>query len=242
MSAPAQSQRVAIEIQDVTVADLDDISQGNIDLLAPFHDEMEFQPFLPDRIARQSSRLALLLSNPLVQFRKAVLKEDPTKLAGIALWMWTPAGQKPQNLKRRFLETLPRTEDDDEDLWKGLDWEKWNKCWDEWDAVRDRFMNRREHWYLVPLWVKNEYQGQGIGRQLLIEKINECEQASATVPIYLEASKDGKPLYEKLGFEQFGESYYKEMIRWGTRGNEDDLARTRKMTTDYLAETGRTRF
>jgi len=57
--------------------------------------------------------------------------------------MFTSQGQKPVNLKRRMIEG---EEDEEKEIWKGLDWEKWNACWDEWDAIRDLFMRGREHW------------------------------------------------------------------------------------------------
>lgn len=108
---------------------------------------MEHLPHLPDRIERQSRRLAPLVSHPHVDFRKAVLKSTG-ELCGIALWIFTPSGTKPQNLKRRFIEIVREGEEKEreEEDWKGVDWEKWNKCWQEWDAVRDSLMKGREHW------------------------------------------------------------------------------------------------
>lgn len=44
-----------------------------------------------------------------------------------------------------------------------------------------------------------------------------CDAQQPPTPIYLEASKVGKPLYEKLGFEVVGTSDYVEMVRWGKR-------------------------
>jgi len=61
--------------------------------------------------------------------------------------MFTRKGEKPMNLKRRMIEGLSGEEEEKErEDWKGVDWEKWNQCWDEWDAVRQQFMNGREHW------------------------------------------------------------------------------------------------
>jgi predicted GNAT family N-acyltransferase len=39
-------------------------------------------------------------------------------------------------------------------------------------------------------------------------------------PIYLEASSDGKPMYEKIGFVVEGDvnSEYPEMVRWNADG------------------------
>lgn len=122
-------------------------ARGNNETLAPFHNDMEHLPHLPDRIERQARRLAPLLDNPAVDFRKAVLKSTG-ELVGVALWMFTRQGDKPQNLKRRYIEIVRegREKEQEEDDWKGVKWEKWNECWAEWDGVRDGLMNGREHW------------------------------------------------------------------------------------------------
>ena len=73
--------------------------------MAPFHNDMEHLPHLPDRIERQARRLAPLLDNPAVDFRKAVLMST-VELVGVALWMFTRQGDKPQNLKRRYIEIV----------------------------------------------------------------------------------------------------------------------------------------
>ncbi|GAA5989910.1 hypothetical protein JCM5350_004961 [Sporobolomyces pararoseus] len=235
--------RIEVEIKPVTLEDLPAVAQGNIDTLTPFHDSMEHLPHLPDRIERQSKRLSKLLSNPSVDFRKAVLKSTG-ELVGVALWMYTKRGEKPRNLKRRFIEIVRegKEKEEEEEDWKGVDWEKWNQCWDEWDAVRDDLMAGREHWYLVPLWVLPAFEGKGIGRLLLNEKISQCDKLNEpSTPIYLEASKFGKPLYTKLGFRQYGESYYCEMIRWG-EGNEEDYKRCEEKKKEFLAKSGRTEF
>lgn len=146
------------------------------------------------------------------------------------------------NLKRRMIEGLSGEEEEKErEDWKGVDWEKWNQCWDEWDAVRQQFMNGREHWYLVPLWVLPQYAGQGIGRLLLQEKIDECDSTTPSTPIYLEASKEGKYLYPKLGFVQYGESYYEEMVRWG-KGNEEGEKWCEEKKMELLKAKGKTEF
>jgi len=48
--------------------------------------------------------------------------------------------------------------------------------------------------------------------------IDLCDAQSPPTPIYLEADKRGKPLYEKLGFVEVGESEYVEMVRYNKEG------------------------
>ncbi|KAH8679670.1 acetyltransferase-like protein [Tricladium varicosporioides] len=61
-------------------------------------------------------------------------------------------------------------------------------------------MKDKKHWYLELLATRPEYQGKGAAGKLLrwgIEKVDE-----EGVEAYLEASPDGKPIYEYLGFEE----------------------------------------
>lgn len=99
----------------------------------------------------------------------------------------------------------------------------------------------RERIDLVPLWVLPQYAGHGIGRLLLSEKIAECDSTTPTTPIYLEASKEGKYLYPKLGFVQYGESYYEEMVRWG-KGNEEGEKWCEEKKMELLRAKGKTEF
>jgi GNAT superfamily N-acetyltransferase len=81
---------------------------------------------------------------------------------------------------------------------------------------------------LAPLCVKPSAQGQGVGSALLqyvsniVDKDNETDP-NDPVPIYLDASKAGQPVYLKAGYEYFppgpeGKGTGREfpgMIRWG---------------------------
>jgi len=57
-----------------------------------------------------------------------------------------------------------------------------------------------------------------------------CDAETPTQPIYLEASSDGKPMYEKIGFVVEGDinSEYPEMVRWHAdgRGREKEVPNT----------------
>ena len=56
-----------------------------------------------------------------------------------------------------------------------------------------------ELWYLATLAVHPDYQRRGIGRKLVTWGVQQGEKEG--VPVALEASLDGKRLYEKNGFQ-----------------------------------------
>jgi len=65
---------------------------------------------------------------------------------------------------------------------------------------RKRVMGEREHWYLECIATSPEWQGKGAAGKLIrwgLEKVDE-----KGVEAYLEASPDGKPVYEHFGFRE----------------------------------------
>ncbi|KAH6683874.1 acyl-CoA N-acyltransferase [Halenospora varia] len=61
-------------------------------------------------------------------------------------------------------------------------------------------MEGKKHWYLEILGTRPEYQGKGAAGRLLRWGIGKADEEG--VEVYLEASPDGKPIYEYLGFEE----------------------------------------
>ncbi|CZR59174.1 uncharacterized protein PAC_09066 [Phialocephala subalpina] len=61
-------------------------------------------------------------------------------------------------------------------------------------------MKGRKHWYLEFIATRPDYQGKGAAGQLLRWGIERSEEEWAET--YLEASPDGKPIYERFGFEE----------------------------------------
>ncbi|KAK6584495.1 hypothetical protein PZA11_002719 [Diplocarpon coronariae] len=63
-------------------------------------------------------------------------------------------------------------------------------------------MKGKRHWYLELIATTPQYQGKGAAGQLLRWGIARSDEEGTET--YLEASPDGKPIYEHLGFEEVG--------------------------------------
>ncbi|KAF2717253.1 hypothetical protein K431DRAFT_196001, partial [Polychaeton citri CBS 116435] len=63
---------------------------------------------------------------------------------------------------------------------------------------------------LMAMVTRGSYRKQGAGSMLIDWGVNKAKQDR--VPAYLEASSAGKPVYERCGFEQVGET-----IPWDCR-------------------------
>lgn len=68
------------------------------------------------------------------------------------------------------------------------------------EEAMQRGQRREPHWYLAMLGVKTQYQGQGIGGQLLQPILERADREK--LPCYLETSTEGGVrFYQRLGFE-----------------------------------------
>ncbi|GAA6023845.1 hypothetical protein JCM10207_005393 [Rhodosporidiobolus poonsookiae] len=213
----AQTDKVEVDLLPIEDDDLIEVADGNLAAFPTFYGPLEPESIRPNhdiRVRRQANRLRKVLASPHVLGTKAVLAsgEDKGKLVGITLWH--RPGAPIFNLKRRFGEES----DEDSENWVGVDPEAWNGKWGGWDEVRKGIMGEQPHWYLAPIWVIPQYHGKGIGRKLITQVLDMADQQSPSVPIYLEASADGKKMYEKLGFVVEGGGEYVEMVRWSPDG------------------------
>ncbi|GAB1314620.1 hypothetical protein MFIFM68171_04830 [Madurella fahalii] len=90
--------------------------------------------------------------------------------------------------------------DPDVDLWSmTAEPELARRFFTEQNERHEKYMGRREHWYLELICAKPGEMGKGVGKRLLqwgLEKVDAdgCEA-------YLEASPDGRPLFEKFGWK-----------------------------------------
>ncbi|BGP22640.1 acetyltransferase GNAT family [Rhodotorula toruloides] len=214
------AQKPEVELLPVTQEDLPLIAEGHLAAFPTFYAPLEPSSELPShkiRVQRFTHRLSRILSRPDTLWTRANLATGPEKGKFVGLAVWHKPGAPVVNPKRRWVEGVAEESAEDKEAWEHVDMEAWEKVWTEWDAVRARIMDGKDHWYLCPVWVVPGYQGLGIGRKLMQQVLDLCDAQQPSTPIYLEASKEGKPLYEKLGFEVVGTSDYVEMVRWGKR-------------------------
>lgn len=92
---------------------------------------------------RGVARLRTLLHSPHTYCRKATLPDGT--LVGIALWH--RPGAPVFNLKRRLAVEAGRAEGpEEEEMWEGVDLEKWESTWGGWDAMRESLLKGQKHW------------------------------------------------------------------------------------------------
>ncbi|KAF9885571.1 hypothetical protein FE257_012777 [Aspergillus nanangensis] len=68
---------------------------------------------------------------------------------------------------------------------------------------REKWIGEKKHIYCHTVAVHPEYQGRGVGKHLVQWGLDTAEQLQ--VPIYLESTVEGVPLYERTGFQTLQE-------------------------------------
>ncbi|POY76564.1 GNAT family acetyltransferase [Rhodotorula taiwanensis] len=217
-----KATKPAIRLEPITKDDLVTVAEGNIAMFESFYEKLEpadRRPPHPVRVQRHARRFERVLESDMTVCTKAVLAEPhgeapAGELVGIAVWH--RPGAPCVNPKRRSV--LGDEYHGDAHAWQHVDMDKYEQIWTEWDDMRQSLMAGKDHWYLCPIWVKNEYQGCGIGKLLMQEILDKCDKHSPPTAVYLEATPEGAPLYKKLGFVEVGKSEYVEMARWNKDG------------------------
>lgn len=64
--------------------------------------------------------------------------------------------------------------------------------------MHEETMQKRPHWYLEIIVTRTEFQGKGAGGMMMQWGVNKADEDG--VECYLDATPEGKPLYEKFGF------------------------------------------
>lgn len=96
--------------------------------------------------------------------------------------------------------------------------------------MHEEIMADRPHWYLELMMTRRVYQGQGAGRMLMGWGVERADGEG--VECYLDATPEGKHLYERFGFKEetslcfFNETYrHSFMMRGATiKTHEDETA------------------
>ncbi|GAA5822621.1 hypothetical protein JCM11251_004320 [Rhodosporidiobolus azoricus] len=186
----AEKQLPEVELLPLEETDLVTIAAGNLQAFPTFYAPLEPEANRPDhdtRVRRQATRLRKVIANPLILGVKAVLASGPEKGKLVGHALWHRPGAPVVNLKKRLTSPEEETEEEKES-WEGVDTEKWNGKWGEWDVTRARIMKGVPHWYIAPLWVIPGYQGLGIGSKLMQQVLDLADAEEPTTPVYLEAS------------------------------------------------------
>ncbi|CDZ96455.1 GNAT domain [Phaffia rhodozyma] len=171
---------------------------------------VEKQPALDIRIARGVNLRTreAPFDPPYYRFVKATLSSDPSKIVGSAFY-WSPVDRTSTGgelLPEEKAAKLERAEKLERSKSSKLDFEDGDGFdmsfidafkKDIFEKRRDYFLGK-PHWFLELIYVHSDHQGQGVGKALLQWGIDQAE--SQGVPIYLEATEPGRPVYEKNGF------------------------------------------
>jgi hypothetical protein len=95
----------------------------------------------------------------------------------------------------------PKPLDTDLPTWpEGGDAELANHFFGNLFSRRIRVMGERKHWYLELVATRPEWQGKGAAGRLMRWGLEKADEDG--VESYLEASPDGKPIYEHFGFRE----------------------------------------
>ncbi|KAF2665364.1 acyl-CoA N-acyltransferase [Microthyrium microscopicum] len=130
------------------------------------------------------------LSNPAVRMMKAVDTEAGNKVVGAAIWLFPVSAELASQAPVATVSLVGIPEQNHEakaELIKMI------------EAGRKEIMGTREHVYLASIAVRPDAQRQGIGKKLTEWGIDEAQRLE--LPIYLDATPQGKGLYEKFQFE-----------------------------------------
>jgi len=147
-----------------------------------------------------------LVGLPGTYLVKATDTGNNDEFLGFAGWQ-TPERKPLMNLFRRdavdklnFAKRVGWTEGEVEEMWSNVDTSLCDAALGGYDAVRHEIMDDEGHWFLAPLWVFPEHQGQGVAGLLLRHVMAIADSYSPPQPMYLEAHPTARPIYERLGW------------------------------------------
>ena len=134
------------------------------------------------------------------------MNKDSAVFLGFAKWVLVPEGCHHVPGVLHFTEGLVETGVDGVKLDAvelAGDVELAKSFFAEQSERHERFMGERRHWYLELICTRPEGRGMGAGRELVrwgVERADREDKGERACEMYLEASPQGRPLFEKFGF------------------------------------------
>ena len=149
-------------------------------------------PSTPENIDSLTRKCVEAEKDPHVRFMKAM---DPTgQIVACAKWLLYPNGNTEEELDEMFKmpTTFPET---------------WNPIFQYLNDNRREAMGRRPYYFLSILATHPDHHRKGSGGRLVKWGTDLADEQG--VECYLEASIEGRPLYERLGFRVVKETPFK---------------------------------
>ncbi|KAK8222754.1 acyl-CoA N-acyltransferase [Phyllosticta capitalensis] len=165
----------------------------------------------PAYLAHRQRRVLKALQNPRATVLKVVDTDDGDRLVAGAHWEALDAGRDDDELAK-LLETYDVIPEEEERHGQAQrDFFGWLY------STRVRRMGKTPHHILHLLVTHPDHQGRGAGKLLLQWGLERADAAG--LPVYIEATPAGFPVYRKLGFEPL-ETHTFDLAKYGLEGTD----------------------
>ncbi|KAK5111238.1 hypothetical protein LTR62_005266 [Meristemomyces frigidus] len=146
--------------------------------------------------AKSASRFKEMVSGPdanLNMVMKIVQKGEEHKVLGAAFWGLP--GERHKDLDKSKLEVEKL------EAWSDIHEKNWNTLMNTFQAAKDEILKEQaaKCLYLKILFIHTDYQSAGLGKRLLQHGFDYADKFR--IPVCLESSKAGRPVYERMGFK-----------------------------------------
>ncbi|KAF2000652.1 hypothetical protein P154DRAFT_192352 [Amniculicola lignicola CBS 123094] len=229
---------------DITISlcdsnDASDIAAGLYEAFpAAFWDHKEPIALRPPEQATRQTRLANRLRavflNPKINWVKATLTTTG-QIIGVAGWV-APGNPIHNHFRKSAVdfygwrEKLGWSDEEFEEMWKGVDLEAWDGTFSKDDETRKEVLGEEEHWYLAPLYTLPGFQGRGVGTRLLDWAFKQADATSPVTPCYLESAPTARAVYMHAGFVPVGNINF---VRRGPRKvTEEEMQKVHAKVVD----------
>jgi GNAT superfamily N-acetyltransferase len=130
-----------------------------------------------------------------------LLPQNEVKLSILYRRVYVPAGSPPPNILDAGVAFASQATDGGEGgrIWaQTADPALAERFFREQNERHVKYMGQREHWYLEAICTRPEGKGKGVGSGLLTWGVDRADANGCEA--YLEASPEGRPLFEKFGW------------------------------------------